>query len=238
MLFHDLDLPDAPCIDPERPRERIWRCGTNGLGDSELLAVLLGTGIRCHPVDAVARTLISTIGGLTALARASPREISQIVGIGSARAACIAAAFELGRRALDFASTRETLHGPADVAALLTPRLGGLAQEVFIAIGLDTRNRILDIVEVARGTATSVECHPREVFRPLIRMSATACVVVHNHPSGDPAPSDEDLDLTRTLYQIGLLLGIPVIDHIVIGSGDFRSILEWSHPEIREDYTR
>ena len=113
-----------------------------------------------------------------------------------------------------------------DIFRICEPRVAGLAQEVFIVVGMDIRNGLLDVVEVARGSVHGVEVHPREVFRPLIRMAAAAAVVVHNHPSGDPTPSLQDVELTRRLIAVGELLGIPVIDHVVIGDRAYRSVKE------------
>ena len=121
---------------------------------------------------------------------------------------------------------RETLARADDIFRICEPRVAGLAQEVFIVIGMDIRNGLLDVVEVARGSVHGVQVHPREVFRPLIRMAAAAAVVVHNHPSGDPTPSLDDLELTRRLIAVGELLGIPLIDHVVIGDREYRSVKE------------
>jgi DNA repair protein RadC len=121
---------------------------------------------------------------------------------------------------------------PEDVYRCVAARLAGLSQEVFLAIGVDIRNGLLDIVEVARGSVMGVEVHPREVFRPLVRMAAAGGVLVHNHPSGDPTPSAEDVDLTRRLREVGTLLGIPIIDHVVVGDRSFRSIAEWMGTEL------
>jgi DNA repair protein RadC len=211
----------------DRPRERLWRRGVQTVGDEELLAILLGTGVRSHPALTVAANLVKATGGVVALSRASPRELSQVIGVGEARAARIAAAFELGRRAVETEQHRETLARPEDVFRIVAPRVSGLAQEVFIVIGVDVRNGLLDVVEVARGTVHSVEVHPREVFRPLVRMAAAGGVLVHNHPSGDPTPSVEDIELTRRLRAVGDVLGIPIVDHVVIGDRSFRSIAEW-----------
>ncbi|MDB4952523.1 MAG: repair protein RadC [Myxococcales bacterium] len=211
----------------DRPRERLWRRGVQTIGDEELLSILLGTGVRAHPALVVAANLVKASGGVAALARASPRELSQVIGVGEARAARVAAAFELGRRAVETEQHRATLARPEDVFRIVAPRLTGLQQEVFIVIGVDVRNGLLDIVEVARGTVHSVEVHPREVFRPLVRMAAAGGVLVHNHPSGDPTPSVEDVELTRRLRAVGDVLGIPIVDHVVIGDRSFRSIGEW-----------
>ena len=211
----------------ERPRERLWARGTHALGDEELLTILLGTGVRAHSARSVAADLVATCGGVVAIARASPRELAQVIGVGPERATRIAAAFELGRRAVEVEQHREQLGQAEDVYRVVGPRLAGLQQEVFLSIGLDIRNGMLDVVEVARGTVHGVEVHPREVFRPLIRMAAAGAVVVHNHPSGDPTPSADDVALTRRLREVGELLGIPVVDHVVIGDRGFVSIAEW-----------
>jgi DNA repair protein RadC len=220
-------------MDPnqERPRERLLRCGTTELGDDELLALILGTGIRDHPARAVALELVRSAGGVGPLSRSSPRELAQIIGVGAARAARVAAAFEIGRRAVDAVQHRPTLGRAEDVFHCVAPRLAGLAQEVFISIGVDIRNGLLDVVEVARGTVAGVEVHPREVFRPLIRMAAAGGVLVHNHPSGDPTPSAEDLELTRRLREVGRVLGLPIIDHVIVGDRSFRSLAEWMGTE-------
>ena len=210
-----------------RPRERLWRRGSATSSDEELLAIILGTGVRGHPALAVATELVRAAGGVGVLSRASPRELAQVTGVGSTRAARLAAAFELGRRAVEHVHHRRNLSRPDDVFRHVAPRLAGLVQEVFLVIGIDVRNALIEVVEVARGTVNGVDVHPREVFRPLVRMAAAAAVVVHNHPSGDPTPSQEDLDLTRRLREVGLLVGIPVLDHVVVGSQGFRSIAEW-----------
>lgn len=216
----------------ERPRERMWRTGTCELGDADLLAVVLGTGVRDRPAQTVAADLVRVAGGVGQLSRASPRELVQVAGIGMAHAVRVAAAFELGRRALDATHHRETLSCAEDVFRVVAPRVAGLQQEVFIVVGVDVRNGLLDVVEVARGSVVGVEVHPREVFRPLIRMSAAGGVLVHNHPSGDPTPSHEDIALTRRLREVGSLLGIPIIDHVVIGDRCFHSIAEWMGVEL------
>jgi len=212
----------------DRPRERLMRRGAAGIADEELLAIVLGTGARRRSALALAADLIRAAGGLAALSRSSPRELVQLAGIGAARAATVVAAFELGRRAVENVQYRDEIGRPEDVFRCVGPRLSGLQQELFLAVGIDIRNRLLEIVEIARGSLSGVEVHPREVFRPLVRMAAAGAVLVHNHPSGDPTPSSEDLDLTRRLRDVGALLGIPIVDHVVIGDGTFRSVNEWA----------
>ena len=193
----------------------MWRTGTHAIGDAELLALVLGTGVRAHSALEVAAELVRSGGGVATLSRASPRELAQVTGVGMARATRIAAAFELGRRAIDLEQHRPTVGRPEDVYHCVASRLAGLAQEVFIAIGVDIRNGLLDIVEVARGS-----------------VAAAGGVLVHNHPSGDPTPSSEDIELTRRLREVGSMLGIPIIDHVVIGDRSFRSIAEWLGTEL------
>lgn len=219
-------MPAVTMVSIERPRERLWYRGVNMIGDEELIAILIGTGVRARPALTVATDLVSTTGGIVHLSRASPRELAQINGVGTARATRVAAAFELGRRAMQSENHRELLADASDIYRLCAPRVAGLQQEVFIVVGVDIRNGLLDIVEVARGSVHTVEVHPREVFRPLVRMAAAGGVVVHNHPSGDPTPSPDDIALTRRLRDAGMLLGMPIIDHVVIGDGAYRSITE------------
>lgn len=217
--------PSEPSPRRERPRERLWTRGAGVLGDDELLAIL----VRTRPV---ATTVLEATGGLVAASRASPRELAHVDGLGRAGAARLAAAFELGRRAVDAQHQRRIVGSAEDVHAVVKARLAGIQQEVFLALGVDIRNGLLDVVEVARGTVNGVEVHPREVFRPLIRMAAAGAVLVHNHPSGDPTPSSHDVELTRRLRVAGDVLGIPVIDHVVIGDASFRSIVDWLGPEL------
>lgn len=216
----------------DRPRERLWYRGVHMIGDEELIAILLGSGVRARPALAVAAELVQSSGGVVALSRASPRELALVRGVGTARATRITAAFELGRRAMQSEHHRESLGRPEDIFRICAPRLAGLQQEVFIAIGMDIRNGLLDVVEVARGSVHAVEVHPREVFRPLVRMAAAAGVVVHNHPSGDPTPSPDDIALTRRLRDVGMVLGIPIIDHVVVADSGFRSIAEYLGTEL------
>jgi DNA repair protein RadC len=193
---------------------------------AELLALVLGSGIRGVPAPVLAASMLEDAGGLAALARSTPGELVSIHGVGIARAARVAAAFHLGRRALDRAPSTPAIRSAADVNARLRVRLSGLAQEVFVVLALDCRNVVIAELEIARGTLDAVEVHPREVFRPLIRLAAAAAVVVHNHPSGDPTPSADDLALTTQLREVGELVGIPLLDHVVVAGGGFCSVAE------------
>ena len=208
----------------ERPRERLLEHGADALASNELLALILGSGIAgCSATDLGSR-LLDDAGSLVALSRAGARELATLHGIGIARATRLAAAFQIGKRVVAEPIPDLMVRDAHDVYRYLQPRLCGLLQEVFIVIALDARNAVLSHVEVARGSLTAVEVHPREVFRPLIRLAAAGAVVAHNHPSGDPNPSQHDLALTRRLRRAGDLVGIPIIDHVVIGAAGYSSI--------------
>jgi DNA repair protein RadC len=218
-------LPDAL---EERPRERLLTWGGERVSDSDLIAILLGTGSRGCSAPDLALELLRSSGGLGALSRASPHELATITGIGAARAARVCAAFHLGRRAaLQVAVRQGAVMNADDVFRRLRPRITGLHQEVCFAIALDSRNAIIDEIEIARGTLTGVDVHPREVFRPLIRIAAAAAVVVHNHPSGSVEPSEADLDLTRRLRAAGDVIGIPIVDHVIVADTGYRSLAEY-----------
>ncbi|MEZ4363873.1 MAG: DNA repair protein RadC [Kofleriaceae bacterium] len=219
---------DLLALPPLLARERLWQFGTERVSDEELVAILLGTGMRGRSVWSVASDVVRRAGGLPALSRATPQELIHTSGVGSCRAVRVVAAFELGRRALFDQPETKRLAGPEDVARLMMPVVAGLAQESFFVIAVDSRNQVIDQLEVARGTLRTVEVHPREIFRPLIRVAAAAVILVHNHPSGDPTPSTEDLELTRRLRDVGDLVGIPVIDHVVVAGSRYRSIIEWA----------
>lgn len=203
----------------ERPRERLLRHGPDGLTDSELLAILLGTGSPGTNVLQVADRLAEP--GAARLARTSPDELQRTRGIGPARAAALAAAFELGRRATT--SSGPSVASPEEAWHLLAD-MSGLRKEHFRALYVDARRRLILAETVSIGTLTSSLVHPREVFQPAVAHSAAALVVAHNHPSGDPEPSPEDLALTRRLRQAGEILGIEVLDHLVVGRGRYVSL--------------
>lgn len=197
----------------------------HNMGDHEVLSLL--TARR-----SLAPAVVQTAGGLGPLSRATPREIAALPGVGRTNAMRIAAAFELGRRAFAITHARTMIGHPKDVFDLVQAHVAHVPQELFFVLGLDIRNGALDLVEVARGTVLGVEVHPREVFRPLIRMAAAGGVLIHNHPSGDPTPSDHDIELTRRLRSVGDVVGIPIIDHVVTGTTTFRSVAEFMGTEL------
>jgi DNA repair protein RadC len=211
------------------PREKLARLGPGALADAELLAVVLGCGTKGRPALAVANELCAR--GLRTVAHLRPEEMAAVSGVGPARALRLTAAFQLGHRAvLAKRQAVPIIAGPEDVHRRLQPLAVGLPQEVFWVLGLDARNQLVTQNEVARGTLTGVEVHPRDVFRPLLRSSSAAAVVAHNHPSGDPTPSPEDRALTARLRAAGEIVGIPVVDHIIIGNGRYTSLAEEELP--------
>jgi DNA repair protein RadC len=214
----------------DRPRERMRALGGDRLSDRELLAIVLGTGTRNRAVDELAGDVLRAAGGLAALSRAAPSELERISGIGEARALRVAAAFCLGRKAVEVELAPGGAWSPERLWARLRARLAALPQEVFVVVGLDARGAVIDEVEVALGTLTGVEVHPREVFRPLIRMAAAAGVLAHNHPSGDSEPSSDDIEMTRRLREVGEVVGVPIIDHVVLGRDRWTSIAEFAGP--------
>ena len=212
----------------ERPRERLLGQGPAVMTDAELLALVLGTSCRgAGGVLQTSRDLMARFHGLDGLGRCQPGELMGVPGIGEARACAVTAVMELARRVEGMSLRRgDPIQCADDAYRRVKPRLSLLSHEVFTALALDAKHRVLGLRQVAQGSATSVEVHPREVFGPLIREGAAAAIVAHNHPSGDPEPSSEDRVLTRRLGQAGELLGIPVLDHLVVGAGRYVSMAE------------
>ncbi len=211
----------------ERPRERLVKLGPQALSNAELLAILLRVGVTGENAVQVGQRLLQAFGGLPGLHRADLDEVRAQHGIGIAKAAQIKAAIELGRRlSLEAPDERPTVNSPADAAALVMYEMSALDQEHLRVMLLDTRNRVLDIVEVYHGSLNSATIRVGEVFRPAVRRNIASIVVVHNHPSGDPAPSPDDVAVTRAIIEAGKLLDIEVLDHLVIGQGRFISLKE------------
>jgi DNA repair protein RadC len=211
----------------DRPRERLTALGPAALSDAELLALLLRTGGRSADALAVAKSLLESHGGLHGLARAGGRELVGAAGIGPAKSASVCASLELGRRlAARRLQPGAAIRGPGDVFAHFHPSLRLAPQEKFIALLLDGRHRVLREEVISQGTLTASLVHPREVFRPALRESAAALILVHNHPSGDPTPSAEDREITGRLVRAGELLGVRVIDHVVVAERGYCSLKE------------
>lgn len=211
----------------ERPRERLAEFGPVALTDAELLALLVRTGTGGRGALDVARDTLLAAEGLRVLASAPVAELESLPGLGPVKAATLVAAFELGRRVATQKLERGVaLSSPQDVHRHFAPRLRDEPCEHFLAVLLDGRHRVLGDVAVSRGTLTSSLVHPREVFRPAIRQAAAAVVLVHNHPSGDPAPSLEDRRVTVRLREAGELVGIRVVDHVIVAEGGYHSFEE------------
>lgn len=214
---------------PERPRERLLAHGAACLADAELLALLLRTGSRARSALQLATQLLDPCG-LAPLARTEPGELASIPGVGPAKAATVLAACELGRRMASRPLARgERIGSPEDVHRHFHPRLRDAPTEQFHVVMLDARHRVLRSVLTSQGTLTATLVHPREVFRPALREAAAAIVLVHNHPSGDPAPSPEDREITRRLARAGALIGIPVLDHVIVADRGYASLREQGH---------
>ena len=214
--------------DSERPRERLRALGPGGLTVSELLAILVGSGSSGRPAVDIAHAVSRNVAGtLQRLARLDVSALEQMPGVGWATAARIVAALELGRRAATQTQPdADRIRGPADVFRRMGPRLHDLPQEEFHTLLLNARHRVMREVFVTRGILDASLIHPREVFRPAVGEGAAALILVHNHPSGDPTPSKEDRAVTQQLVDAGRVLGIPVLDHVVVGRGSYRSVME------------
>jgi DNA repair protein RadC len=211
----------------ERPRERLASLGPQALSSAELLAILLRVGVRGENAVQVGQRLLQAFGGLGGLHRAPFEDLVRQRGMGEAKAAQIKAAIELGRRlTLESPEERPTINSPADAAALVQYEMSALEQEHLRVLLLDTRNHVLDISEVYRGSVNSSQVRVGEVFKAAVRRGAPAILVVHNHPSGDPTPSPDDVAVTRAFVQAGKLLDIEVLDHPVIGRGRYVSMKE------------
>lgn len=209
----------------ERPRERLRAVGARHLSARELLALLVGSGGAGGSAFAVADRLLGRADqSLRRLGALDPGALEEVPGVGRATAARIAAALELGRRAGtegDGEDDDPPIRGPADVFRRVGPRLRDLRQEEFHALLLNTRHRVIREVPVTRGILDASLIHPREVFRAAVVEGAAGVILVHNHPSGDPTPSPEDRAVTRQLVEAGRALGIPVLDHVVVGGGRY-----------------
>ncbi len=211
----------------DRPRERLASLGPQALSNAELIAILLRVGVPGENAVQVGQRLLQTFGGILGIHRAPFVNLIHQHGIGEAKAAQIKAAIELGRRlTLESPDERPTINSPADAAALVMYEMAALEQEHLRVMLLDRRNRVLEITDLYRGSANSAQVRVGEVFREAIRKNASALIVIHNHPSGDPTPSPDDVALTRAIVQAGKMLDVDVLDHLVIGQGRWVSLKE------------
>lgn len=223
MLSYRVTVKDMPR--ELRPREKLLDYGVDRLSDSELLAIILRTGSREKSAIELAGSIIAAFGGLRQLLDASMEELCAIGGVGLAKAAQIKAALEVGRRvALSSYGLRPVIRSPQDAAGMVMEEMRHLDREHFVALLLNTKNQVLAREVVAVGTLSSSTVHPRELFKLAIRRSAAAVILLHNHPSGDPWPSQEDIQVTQRLIEAGRIIGIEVLDHIVIGDNKYISL--------------
>ena len=207
-----------------RPRERLLKEGAGALSESELLAILLGTGSREATALELASLLMARFKNLRLLLDATVEELSEVKGVGPAKASQVKAALELARRVSQYSGpSRPVITSPDDAAGLVMEEMRHYDREHFRALLLNTKNQVIGTDNVSVGTLNSSAVHPRELFRNAIKRSAASVILVHNHPSGDPTPSREDLDVTGRLSEAGKIIGIEVLDHIIIGDNRFTS---------------
>ena len=208
------DLPKA-----ERPRERLLRLGPDALSSQEILAIIISRGTAGKSVMNIVQVLISKFGNLKRIAEASIEELCEIDGIGPAKACQIKAAFEFGKRIDGYPEDEKTIEikTTQDVLKVVGNKLKDKKKEYFLLLALNSRNQLIKTSDISMGSLDATVVHPREVFKEAIASLAASVICVHNHPSGNPEPSDDDLNLTKRLVQAGNLLGIEVLDHIIIG---------------------
>ena len=217
----------APYARPERTRAHLRRHGVVALGNAELLALVLLPGAPGEDAVDLAARLLVRHGGLAGLAAASEGELTAVRGMGPARAAALHAALELGRRRLlDAEAEPVCVRTPRDIGPRLMLEMGDLEQECLRVVLLNTKNVVLAMPTVYVGGVDQVAIHPRDVFREAVRRNATGVIVAHNHPSGNPTPSPEDVATTRALVRAGTVLGIVVLDHLVVARGGYVSLME------------
>ncbi|MCM3742139.1 DNA repair protein RadC [Oceanobacillus luteolus] len=218
-------IKDVPKED--RPRERAIRLGTNHLSNQEILAILLGSGSKAESVMTLANRVLMHFEGLKLLQDATIEELTAIKGIGRAKGVQILAAIELGKRMSQYKPDEYyVIRSPDDGANYVMEEMRVLKQEHFVVLFLDTKNRVIHRQTIFVGSLNASIVHPREVFREAVKRSAASIIVAHNHPSGDPSPSQEDIHVTKRLVDSGKIMGIEVLDHIIIGNRKFVSLKE------------
>ena len=221
----NITIPSLP--ENERPREKLLKRGVGSLSNAELLAILLRTGIKNQNVLTLSYKILSREGGIRFLSNASVEELCEINGIGLAKASQLIAAVELGKRIAQCTDEDEFfIKRPQDAADLLMEDMRYLKKEHMKVILLNVKCKVIGIEEVSVGNLNSSLAHPREIYIPAIKKSSANIILVHNHPSGDPSPSRDDIDITKRIYESGKILGIGLYDHIIIGDGVFVSLKE------------
>lgn len=224
-LIPELKIRDVH--EADRPRERLIRQGSQSLSNQELLAILLRTGTKEESVLALSNRVLMNFEKLHALKHATLEEITSIKGIGEAKAVQLLAAIELGRRlAQKEIDSRYTIRSPEDAAAFLMPEMSALNQEHFVVLFLNVKNQILHKQTIFIGSLNASIVHPREIFREAVKRSAASIICAHNHPSGNATPSPEDIEVTERLHEAGLIIGIELLDHVIIGDHQYISMKE------------
>jgi DNA repair protein RadC len=221
-----MGVKDLPLDD--RPREKLMLRGPQNLSDAELLAILLRTGRKGKTVISVAQEIISTYGNLAVLASKTLSDLTKISGIGKDKAATLLASFELSRRILSQSKwfNNRKITSPQDVAEIFIPLLRDELKEKFILVCLNSANKIIGHEIISVGNLNSSVVHPREVFKAAIDQRSASIILLHNHPSGNPDPSNEDISITKKMVESGKILDIPVFDHIIIAGNSFTSFVE------------
>lgn len=224
FTIHDLPVS-------ERPRERLQKYGAEQLSAQELLSLVLGRGISGESVTVTSQRLLSQFKNLKGISEASLEQLSQVKGIGPAKASQLLAVFELAKRvdSANKSGKNSVVKTPEDVIILLEGRLKGKKKEHFLAILLDTRGHHIKTAEISVGSLDTSIVHPREVFKEALSASAASVIFVHNHPSGETEPSDDDISLTKRLVEAGGIMGIDVLDHIIIGNDSYKSLKRESY---------
>jgi DNA repair protein RadC len=223
----------------ERPRERLFRLGPEALSSPELLALIIGRGVSKRSVMTIAQELYAKFRSVRAISEATIEELSEIKGIGAAKAIQLKASFELAKRQeLEAEKGFEGMDvkNPQSVVKVIRASIKDMKKEHFMLVILNTRNKIIRIENISVGTLNASLVHPREVFNKAIAHTASSVVIAHNHPSGDPEPSEEDLKITRRLIEAGRILGIEVLDHIIIGRNSAKSALAGENKPEKESY--
>ena len=224
MQEYKLKIKDIPI--EERPRERLIRIGSKSLSNAELLAIILKIGNKKENVLELSKRLIRE-HNLKRLSRIGVNNLKNVFGIGEAKACQIIACFELGRRTACIKDKRgERINFSKDIAKMLIPELYGLKKEYLICVFLDSRRNVLKYETISIGSLNSSIIHPREIFRAAIEESSAAIILVHNHPSGNPNPSNDDIEITKQIIEAGIIIGIDVLDHIIIGNNNYFSLKE------------
>ncbi len=209
----------------ERPREKLLEKGSKSLSNSEILALLLGSGSKGRTALELGQDLICRLGGVAQFLQVDAGDLMDVQGIGRAKAGRILAALELGKRIrMEEIRREKNFSTPGAAADFLIPQLGSLDQEVCMALLLNSQHQLISAPEISRGSLTRSILHPREVFKAAIRMSAFSVILAHNHPSGEVRPSEEDIELTGKMVEAGDIVGIPMLDHIIVGGNDYISL--------------